>query len=581
MRIRTARDSMIGALLVVAFLCSAGNAATGANAIPPAPVDSREAIATMPATLQSTPPETPGPSTDRMNTEDGLWMQVNPAPHRLSHSIMYDPLRKRAVMFGGSDGLDRNDTWVLHLDPGASWVPQATLGARPAPRRLHTAVYDPVRDRMIVFGGYADSYFDDVWELTLSGAPTWHQLTPTGGPPAARAGHVAVYDPIGDRMVVFGGHDGVSMPSLRRNDVWALSLAGTPAWTEITPTGTPPSARSSHSAIYDPVRHQMVVFAGTESFTSYQNDVWTLSLGGAPAWTQLLPSGPLPPLRESHTAIYDVNRDRMVIFGGDAGGGYYYEDTWSLELGPNAWRSLAPAGFFPGPRWGHVAIYDLPHDRMAMFGGWGWGVGYTSSVWFLEWAGPVPVELADFTAISDGERVVVRWRTAVESDNLGFFVQRAGEAGDDYARVSALIESSGTAGSTYEFIDQEVTPGQTYCYRLESAALNGDSQTYGSVRVLVAPVTSRFVLHPNRPNPFNPATIIPFELPASGEVTIAVYDGGGRLVRTLWTGPMGPGVHQVEWDGLDAAGQAAASGVYFCRLEAAGMQSTRKMVLAQ
>ena len=131
----------------------------------------------------------------------------------------------------------------------------------PSARYQHTAFYDPVRDRMVVFGGYGGSYRNDVWALSLAGSPAWSALAPAGSPPSARYLHTAIYDPVRDRMVVFGGNDG----SGRRNDVWALSLAGSPAWSSLAPAGTPPSARVAHTAIYDPVRDRMVVFGGHHS----------------------------------------------------------------------------------------------------------------------------------------------------------------------------------------------------------------------------------------------------------------------------------------------------------------------------
>lgn len=81
------------------------------------------------------------------------------------------------------------------------------------------------------------------------------------------------------------------------------------------------------------------------------------------------------------------------------------------------------------------------------------------------------------------------------------------------------------------------------------------------------------------PNPFNPSTMIMYELATPGHVTIAVYDVGGRLVRTLVDGHVGPGRHEVMWNGLDGSGNTAASGVYFYRLTTPGLVDTRKMVL--
>ena len=69
------------------------------------------------------------------------------------------------------------------------------------------------------------------------------------------------------------------------------------------------------------------------------------------------------------------------------------------------------------------------------------------------------------------------------------------------------------------------------------------------------------------PNPFNPLTTIGYSLAGRSSVTIRVYDLAGRVVRTLVDGETEPGEHKVVWDGTTAAGQRAASGVYFVRME--------------
>jgi hypothetical protein len=131
---------------------------------------------------------------------------------------------------------------------------------------------------MVVLGGYSSSYLNDVWALSLAGTPVWTQLTPSGTPPIARIFHSAIYDPVRDRMVVFGGYSG----SYLLNDVWALSLAGTPAWTQLIPSGTPPTTRDLHSAIYDPVRDRMLVFGGGYYDGGRFNDVWALEWSYTP-----------------------------------------------------------------------------------------------------------------------------------------------------------------------------------------------------------------------------------------------------------------------------------------------------------
>ncbi len=99
-----------------------------------------------------------------------------------------------------------------------------------------------------------------------------------------------------------------------------------------------------------------------------------------------------------------------------------------------------------------------------------------------------------------------------------------------------------------------------------------------AVETPVAP--TRFALHTNAPNPFNPATTIRFDLPEAGNVALVIYDINGRQVRNLLVGQAFlPGQHSVTWDGCDNHGRAVASGVYLMRLTAPEGVLTGRMVL--
>jgi hypothetical protein len=82
----------------------------------------------------------------------------------------------------------------------------------------------------------------------------------------------------------------------------------------------------------------------------------------------------------------------------------------------------------------------------------------------------------------------------------------------------------------------------------------------------------------NRPNPFNPATTIPFDSPSAGAVRLRILDVAGRLVRTF-EGEAHAGRNALVWDGGDASRRPAASGVYIYRLEAPGFAAARRMLL--
>jgi hypothetical protein len=87
-------------------------------------------------------------------------------------------------------------------------------------------------------------------------------------------------------------------------------------------------------------------------------------------------------------------------------------------------------------------------------------------------------------------------------------------------------------------------------------------------------------LHQNRPNPFNPETVIHYDLPGETTIEITVFDVAGRRVRVLQPlAVIGAGRHAVRWDGRDGRGQQVSSGVYFYRIEALDWSQTRSMVL--
>jgi hypothetical protein len=93
---------------------------------------------------------------------------------------------------------------------------------------------------------------------------------------------------------------------------------------------------------------------------------------------------------------------------------------------------------------------------------------------------------------------------------------------------------------------------------------------------------ARASLHAAVPNPFNPSTVIRYDVPAPGvHVRIVVYDVTGRRVATLVDGHKAAGEKRVTWDGSNDHGAEVATGVYFYRMTAPGFSQTRKMVLVK
>jgi len=100
----------------------------------------------------------------------------------------------------------------------------------------------------------------------------------------------------------------------------------------------------------------------------------------------------------------------------------------------------------------------------------------------------------------------------------------------------------------------------------------------------VTPVEDRAVprvtvLGPNVPNPFNPRTVISFDLARGGQTRLSIFDVRGMLVVKLMDEDLSPGPHRAVWDGNDRNGQAVSSGTYLYRLESGPVVEVRKMLL--
>ncbi len=305
---------------------------------------------------------------------------------RRGATVIVDAPNQRLVCFGG--GAPSNQTWVMPFAT-LEWSPLATGGTPPPARRYHSAILDPVRRRMIVFGGTGAggaTQFDDVWALPLDGTPDWTQLLPAGSPPGPRAEHAAVYDPGGDRMVVYGGNAGASDYA----DVWALTLGATPAWAQLFPGGSTPGARSGTASAWDPVHARMIVYGGfAQGGLQYESDTFGLSFANGAVWTHIATGGG-PSGRSATATAVDTRRGRLLMFGGngDFGASSRTNELWAFGFADSAWTQLAPSGFLPSIRSGAVAAYDSSADRMIAYGGFT-GVDYSEIDWTLDFADQV------------------------------------------------------------------------------------------------------------------------------------------------------------------------------------------------
>ncbi len=193
-----------------------------------------------------------------------------------------------------------------------------------------------------------------------------------------------------------------------------------------------------------------------------------------------------------------------------------------------------------------------------------------------------PVELSAFTAAVRDHLVELNWRTASESSNYGFAVERRFEKESAWREI-AFVKGHGTTSSarSYSWSDGGAKPGVIE-YRLKQIDNDG-SFSYSEPVLVTLSAPAVWALAQNYPNPFNPATTIDYEVPANstGMVELTIFDLLGRRIRSLVRAQAQTGYHRQEWDGRDDRGMMTGSGVYMYILTSGDIHIVRKMIKLQ
>lgn len=201
----------------------------------------------------------------------------------------------------------------------------------------------------------------------------------------------------------------------------------------------------------------------------------------------------------------------------------------------------------------------------------------------------LPVELSAFSAEAAEGKVILSWATQSEVNNLGFEVYRAQEEAGNYTMIAsyesnAALQGAGNSNEEIEYLyeDASIYPGATFWYQIADVDFAGVRTFHGPIQAeALEALPTAYALRNNYPNPFNPSTTIRFEVPANvnDRMEIVVYNALGMKLKTLVSGRVAAGVHEVVWDGTSQQGVQMASGVYFIRMAAGKFNQVRKMIL--
>ena len=240
----------------------------------------------------------------------------------------------------------------------AVWTRVPTHGTWPAASEVE--VLDPVRRAVQMFAAGGRS------ELTLDAEPQIRTLVPAIATEIPTEAGDAVPDDSRDRLLFVGS-----------SQIWARNIDVHPSWTRLPCTG---SRRPASALAVDTRRDRIISFGGQIVPGLSDSLLMAIPRAGG-AWTPLVTTGPVPPARERATMVYDSIADRVLLYGGefhDRPAAPYFSafrnDLWALSLADAtpSWVRLDTVRGRPDPRRGASVILDAPHNRLLVWGGFGY-----------------------------------------------------------------------------------------------------------------------------------------------------------------------------------------------------------------
>jgi len=309
-----------------------------------------------------------------------------------------------------------------------------------------------------------------------------------------------------------------------------------------------------------------IVICGTEQPTG-QDGLWAIStLSGSLAW--------------SHNAGAIVNRPTLnaagtrLYVGTKSNGVKAYDPTppgsllWTYPLVPAATvtRNISSEFRSGSPGADRILVTDSQGvlraiDDLGSSAALAWQTRGTVGVTTMPVVSPAVGKV--YVGLTDGKIHQVNWST-----------------GED--EVAVTDAPSGPLSDPTISLNGEILlllSGETF--RQYLLPWGGTTSPITEVEETPSAPPARLSLDRVAPNPFNPRTQIDYSIPVAGKTSLAVYDVRGHLVARLVDEVLPPGRYRAFWDGRDAHGRAAASGIYIARLQGLRAAATRKLVLAK
>ncbi len=430
------------------------------------------------------------------NPTDDSWTRVK-GQARSDHTATLLP--SGLVLVAGGYDTDGNHmrSAVLYNPTDNSWTPTGDLILE---RSGHTATLLPNGQVLVAGGGYhLDPGMANRAELYDPATGTWRLTLPLN---QNRLGHQAVLLPDGKVLVMGGSWWG---PNLSSAELYDPEIADN-LWEERPWTPAP----NMEVGRYYPTatllaNGQVLVTGGAADFKTelYDTQAWWGVTAPRPTINDL--ASPLTP--GSRLGLGGTGFRGITEASGGATNtsatNFPMVQLRRLDSERILWLPADPTEPFTDIFFRSLAFQDFQtgHCLVTVFVN---GIPSVSQFTNFQTESATAIKLISFEAEPSVNKIVLIWETATEKGNAGFHLWRAAAGTENYARITENLipaEGTDTTGAFYEYADADVTPGQTYSYKLQDVDLDSKSSFHGPVTATAGYLTLQA---PNDGEDFSP-----------------------------------------------------------------------------
>ncbi len=300
-------------------------------------------------------------------------------PGEVAHSMVYDSVNDVVIVYGGMIGsydLDRKYDTQAYDYNNNNWT-NLKPSTHPYPSSWGAMVYDSESEKIVQFGGVPQNDWasNETW-IYDPNLNTWTNANPINFP-AMRSAHVMAYDSESDVVILHGGavsaEDNPDGVYVKYNDTWAYDYNSN-TWIEMNPTGLDVGICEAQMT-YDSESDRCILFGGYFIYPYddpqaeyYARETWAYDYNSN-SWENITTTIH-PEYRYDHAMAYDSESDRVILVGGwtYGDGGIHQDETWSFDFNTKTWENMNSVIKQP-KRIAHKMVYDVESDRMILFGG--------------------------------------------------------------------------------------------------------------------------------------------------------------------------------------------------------------------